>query len=68
MICEYCNDKGAQSEALTMAIEPCLYCGGCGIIHCCEGECAQPPLGSLLDAATASQPKIMVAANDRKHA
>ena len=38
MICEYCQGKGRQSEALTLTIEPCLFCGGFGIVHCCEGE------------------------------
>lgn len=43
MICKYCEGKGKQFEALTMKIEPCLYCGGFGIIHCCEGACEETP-------------------------
>lgn len=23
---------------------PCPKCGGSGVVHCCEGECAQPEL------------------------
>jgi len=41
MICKKCHGRGYTLEADPSSDSravPC-ECGGCGIVHCCEGEC-----------------------------
>jgi hypothetical protein len=45
MICPECHGSGRRrlgglpnAPAATGEAMPCLECGGCGIVHCCEGE------------------------------
>jgi hypothetical protein len=35
MICHYCC-RGYIADGFD--VRPCPECGGCGIVHCCEGE------------------------------
>jgi hypothetical protein len=35
MICHYCC-RGYTADEFD--VRPCPECGGCGFIHCCEGE------------------------------
>ena len=46
MICKKCHGRGypytlevdLSSNCRVLDAVPC-ECGGCGIVHCCEGEC-----------------------------
>jgi hypothetical protein len=46
MICPECHGSGKRAPANTTDASlpaggdalPCPECGGCGIVHCCEGE------------------------------
>ena len=48
MICDTCKGSGQVPEVgrwgpwLIQGHKPCADCGGFGIIHCCEGDQAQP--------------------------
>lgn len=41
MICPTCFGIGRITEEWPIECV-CETCGGCGHLHCCEGECAQP--------------------------
>jgi hypothetical protein len=40
MNCPYC-DRGIVRDPQT-GPRPCAACGGCAVLHCCEGEQAAP--------------------------
>jgi DnaJ-class molecular chaperone len=51
MICPMCHGKGVENKRSrelpklynSMAsISVCRECGGCGIVHCCEGDQVTP--------------------------
>jgi hypothetical protein len=44
MICERCHGTGQVifQGYLGNFFVVCEMCGGCGVTHCCEGDCAQP--------------------------
>ena len=44
VLCERCHGKGVTQTASTCGTvrAPCPECGGCGILHCCEGLIEQP--------------------------
>jgi hypothetical protein len=45
VICECCHGTGRILASICGDPPypyPCPNCGGTGIAHCCEGECAQP--------------------------
>ena len=44
MLCEYCHGKG--TVLAEGGPQPCLECGGSGLVHCCEGLQAQPEGGA----------------------
>ena len=45
MLCPWCHGKGvAGLEGGRQA--PCPECGGCGLVHCCEGLREQPGGGA----------------------
>src|SRR5437762_2512331 len=45
MLCEWCHGKGIteKTSACGTVRVPCQECGGCGILHCCEGLVEQSP-------------------------
>ncbi len=48
MLCPTCYGKGLVKRVGTPT--PCAECGGCGVLHCCEGLVAQPGEGAEAEA------------------
>jgi hypothetical protein len=48
MICPACHGVGFPSPEAPWLT--CIDCGGCGIVHCCEGDKANPYHGSSLES------------------
>jgi hypothetical protein len=43
MLCPWCHGKGLEQPSPDQgAAAPCRECGGCGLLHCCEGLAEQP--------------------------
>src|SRR5260370_1011220 len=43
MLCQWGHGKGVvEAPSPAPSIAPCPECGGCGLLHCCEGLAEQP--------------------------